>query len=505
MYAPVVNYWPEYGQQGKEATEVRHFLSHTAALPGFDPAVKGSELYDWDLCVANIEAQEPWWKIGEQSGYHAATQGFLIGEVVRRVSGKSIGRFFNEEVATPLGADFHIGVDPGEFHRIGQMIPDEAPPPPGDNPFADMEPGSIVERLFNSQELEDDAVHTAAWRQAEIPAANGHGNARSVVRAQTALANGGRAFGVDLLSAAGCQRILDEQIDGPDLGVRVPAQVRDGICLSLPEAVGTERHQHVLGRRRRVQHRGGPGTPRMPVLRDEPHEQLAHGRYARHQSEQGRIPMPRLTEIRATRGAVLGLPHHPARDVTRTTLPAAVGKDASPVAYQRAESVGCRIRCDGTAVTGDVQAADLVRRKSGDERPSPFQRREPTPLQVTQSERRPEREPVQILLCVRDVARRVLQQELRREAGVLAARRPGQGAEREMHFIKMQDVDEIANFAPSRQRQDLVDRGVRVMQAIPEAVVFLNRIEAESAVLGPLDLQRAVLHAHHGAMEGWRA
>lgn len=217
LYAPVVNYWPEYGQQGKEATEVRHFLSHTAALPGFDPAVKGSELYDWDLCVANIEAQEPWWKIGEQSGYHAATQGFLIGEVVRRVSGKSIGRFFNEEVATPLGADFHIGVDPGEFHRIGQMIPDEAPPPPGDNPFADMEPGSIVERLFNSQELEDDAVHTAAWRQAEIPAANGHGNARSVVRAQTALANGGRAFGVDLLSAAGCQRILDEQIDGPDL------------------------------------------------------------------------------------------------------------------------------------------------------------------------------------------------------------------------------------------------------------------------------------------------
>ena len=130
LYAPVVNYWPEYGQQGKEATEVRHFLSHTAALPGFDPAVKGSELYDWDLCVANLEAQEPWWKIGEQSGYHAATQGFLIGEVVRRVTGKSIGRFFREEVATPLGADFHIGVDLSEFHRIGQMIPDEAPPPP---------------------------------------------------------------------------------------------------------------------------------------------------------------------------------------------------------------------------------------------------------------------------------------------------------------------------------------------------------------------------------------
>ncbi len=232
FHAPVVKYWPEYGQNGKEATEVRHFLSHTAAVPGFDPTVKHGELYDWDLCVQNLAAQEPWWEVGTQSGYHAATQGFLIGEIVRRITGKSFGTFFKDEVATPLGADFHVGVDPRHFHRIGEMIPDPKPLPAGDNPFADMEPGSIVERMFKSQEMDDDAVNTAGWRQAEIPAANGHGNARSVVRAQTALANGGRAFGVELLSAAGCRRILEEQIHGVDLLFGFP--LRFGMGYAFP-------------------------------------------------------------------------------------------------------------------------------------------------------------------------------------------------------------------------------------------------------------------------------
>ncbi len=216
LYAPVVEYWPEYGQNGKEATEVRHFLSHTSALPGFDPTVKGTEVYDWDFCIRNLEKQKPWWEIGTQSGYHAATQGFLIGEVVRRVTGKTIGTFFREEIAEPLGADFHIGVDPRHFHRIGEMVPSTAPPEPGENPFAEVEPGSIIERMAKSMEMDENAVSTAEWRQAEIPAANGHGNARSIVRAQTPLVNGGRAFGVELLSAAGCERILDKQIHGVD-------------------------------------------------------------------------------------------------------------------------------------------------------------------------------------------------------------------------------------------------------------------------------------------------
>ena len=227
LYAPVVKYWPEYGQNGKEKTEVRHFLSHTAAVPGFEPAIRGEEFYDWELCVKNLAAQKPWWNIGEQSGYHAATQGFLIGEVVRRITGKSFGTFLRDEVAKPLGADFHVGVPTEHLPRIGDMIPDTSPLPE-DNPFAKVEPGSVIDRLNKGMEMDDDAANTTAWRQAEIPAANGHGNARSLVRAQTPMVNGGRAFGAELLSEAGCRRALDVQIEGVDLLFQMPMKIGMG-------------------------------------------------------------------------------------------------------------------------------------------------------------------------------------------------------------------------------------------------------------------------------------
>ena len=116
FHAKVTDYWPEYGASGKENTEVRHFMSHAAGVPGFDPALAtAAELYDWELCTDNLAAQKPWWEPGAQSGYHAITQGYLIGELVRRITGRSIGAFFREEIATPLGADFHIGMDDSVF------------------------------------------------------------------------------------------------------------------------------------------------------------------------------------------------------------------------------------------------------------------------------------------------------------------------------------------------------------------------------------------------------
>ena len=228
--AKVTRYWPEYGQNGKEQTEVRHFMAHTAGVPGFDPALKNDELYDWYTCIENLAAQAPWWEPGTQSGYHAVTQGFLIGELVRRITGKSIGRFFHEEIAKPLGADFHIGVDPSDFDRIAEMIP-------ASGGGARMRPNldTITGRVFASAPLGDNAVNSSAWRQAEIPAANGHGNARSVVRAQTVLANGGRAFGVDLLSPEGCRRIQEEQINGKDAVLLMP--IRFGLGYAFPNEV----------------------------------------------------------------------------------------------------------------------------------------------------------------------------------------------------------------------------------------------------------------------------
>ena len=231
FHAKVTDYWPEYGASGKENTEVRHFMSHAAGVPGFDPALEtAAELYDWELCTDNLAAQKPWWEPGAQSGYHAITQGYLIGELVRRITGRSIGAFFREEIATPLGADFHIGMDDSVFPRVAEMIPDDAPA--GDGPFGEMDPTSIPARVFASANADTTAVNTPAWRRAEIPAAGGHGNARAVVRAQTPLANEGKAFGVELLSPAGCRRILEEQTNGPDAVLMLP--IRFGLGYAFP-------------------------------------------------------------------------------------------------------------------------------------------------------------------------------------------------------------------------------------------------------------------------------
>ncbi|MCP5178438.1 MAG: beta-lactamase family protein [Pseudomonadales bacterium] len=229
LHAPVSRYWPEFAQNGKENVEVRHFLSHSAGLSGLDQKVSAEDVYDWDGMCDRLARQKPWWEPGSQSGYHALTQGFLIGEVVRRVSGRSIGQYFRTEIAEPTGADFFIGTPESEFQRIGDLIP----PPAG--PASGASQDSIAARTFASPAVDARDSRTAGWRKAEIPAANGHGNARSIVRAQTAMANGGVAFGKRILSAAGAARIFDVQTSGMDLVLGAPITFGMGYGLSTAE------------------------------------------------------------------------------------------------------------------------------------------------------------------------------------------------------------------------------------------------------------------------------
>ena len=121
--APVATYWPEFAQNGKDRITVAHLMSHTAGRPGFDEKVPVEALYDWDGICDRLAKQAPWWEPGTRSSYHAVTQGFLVGEVVRRVSGKSLGTLFREEIAEPLGADFHIGLLAEHDARAGELIP----------------------------------------------------------------------------------------------------------------------------------------------------------------------------------------------------------------------------------------------------------------------------------------------------------------------------------------------------------------------------------------------
>ena len=124
LHAPVAEYWPEFAVNGKESVKVSHILCHAAGVPGMSRPFEMEEMYDWDKVCADLAAQAPWWEPGTKSGYHAMSQGFLIGEIVRRITGKTMGTFFRENVAEPLQADFHIGMDPSVFPRVSDLHAD---------------------------------------------------------------------------------------------------------------------------------------------------------------------------------------------------------------------------------------------------------------------------------------------------------------------------------------------------------------------------------------------
>ncbi len=215
---------------------LRHLLGHTSGLPGWTEPIAVEDLYDWEKATSLLAAQEPWWEPGTRSGYHALTQGYLVGEVIRRVTGQSVGTFFRERVTGPLAADFHIGLDPTDFDRVSNVVP---PPPPaliGEIP-------EMALRALANPPMSAEAAWTDPWRRAEIPAANGHGNARSVAIIQAAIANGGEAGGVRLLSEAGCDRILAEQAYGTDLVLGVPIRFGVGYGLPSPEMPVTTDHR----------------------------------------------------------------------------------------------------------------------------------------------------------------------------------------------------------------------------------------------------------------------
>jgi len=225
--APVARYWPEFAQAGKESIPVRYLLSHQAGLAAIDEPLPQEALFDWDRMVAALAAQKPSWEPGTQSGYHAYTFGWLLGEVVRRITGKSLGTFFREEVAKPLNADFHIGLAEEHEHRVAEIIPPEVPP---------FEPGSPLERAStNPGGYAPDLANTRAWRAAEIPAANGHGNARSVARVMAVLACGGELEGVRLLTLPTIEKAIEEQYYGPDVVLGLPIRWGLGFALTSNE------------------------------------------------------------------------------------------------------------------------------------------------------------------------------------------------------------------------------------------------------------------------------
>ena len=225
---PVASYWPEFAANQKQGVLVRHVLSHTAGVAGYDQPITEEEVYDVGFCAARLAGQAPWWEPGTASGYHSSTQGILLGELVRRVDGRTLGNYFREEIAGPLGADFHIGTPESVLSRIAEMRTDEIDVaiPAGD---------TIRARVARGEPSHASMVNTDRWRQFEQPAGNGPRNARSVARIVSCLARGGEVDGHRVLSPATIERCFEVQADGPDHVLDRHAKFGIGFAMPSPD------------------------------------------------------------------------------------------------------------------------------------------------------------------------------------------------------------------------------------------------------------------------------
>ena len=226
LHDPVRAHWPEFAANGKESVTVAHLMAHTAGLPGWDRPMQPSDFYDHDLCASALAAQAPWWEPGTASGYHAISQGYLIGELVRRVTGVSLGTYFRTTFAEPLGADFHIGTPAECDARISNVIPPEP------LSLAGADPSSIPVRTFSNPGMDAAQSWETGWRRCESAAANGHGNARSLALLQSVVSHGGEAGGRRFLSAAGVEKLFEVQAEGTDLVLGMPAKFGMGYGLN---------------------------------------------------------------------------------------------------------------------------------------------------------------------------------------------------------------------------------------------------------------------------------
>lgn len=237
--APVSQYWPEFAANGKEAMPIRYLLCHKSGLCGVREPLDHGSFTNWELICSELAKQEPFWEPGSAHGYHALTFGHLVGEVVRRVSGKTIGQYFNDEIAKPLDLDFWIGLPEDKFSRVTDIqpnmpglmqkimmpilsrIPRFAAPNLVKMLLDFQDPTTVSGAAFNNPQMKMDPKNMEAnsreWRLAEIPAANGHGTARSIAKLYGALAIGGSKDGVHVLNPETIELARQTESDGKDL------------------------------------------------------------------------------------------------------------------------------------------------------------------------------------------------------------------------------------------------------------------------------------------------
>ncbi|KAJ5903852.1 hypothetical protein N7504_006235 [Penicillium tannophilum] len=223
----VATYWPEFAANGKENITVAHVLSHCSGIPAWETPVTFEELCDNKVATEKLAQQAPWWTPGEKSGYQLSNQGHMVGEVIRRITGKPLEQFVADEITRPLGADFQYGVPKDQWHRTAELIP-----PPA-LPIGDLDPTSIVARAIMGSPFPAQIAVTPTFRKAVIGATNGFSNARALARIGSIVSLGGTVDGKRIVDPTTIDKLLEEQIQGQDLVT--PEFVRFGLGVGLPD------------------------------------------------------------------------------------------------------------------------------------------------------------------------------------------------------------------------------------------------------------------------------
>jgi CubicO group peptidase (beta-lactamase class C family) len=271
IQAPVSRYWPEFAAAGKSEITVAQLLSHQAGLPSVHRRLPPDAMFHQEIMSSALAAQEPWWEPGTAHGYHPNTFGFLVGEIVRRVTGRSVGTMLREEVAGPLGADVHIGLPDRYRPRVADFLwPGQAPPEvepqkltqaellaavmlggglgeqegdapvrKGDTPPVNLDRAQVMEYnvYFNPSRLSGAGglVNTPEWRRAEIPSANGHATARGLARIYESLAGWGHLNGTRVAEKEILEQMTIEQAYGEDVVLHRPSRYGVAFQLTQPE------------------------------------------------------------------------------------------------------------------------------------------------------------------------------------------------------------------------------------------------------------------------------
>lgn len=242
--APVANHWPEFAQGGKAAVSVRTLMAHQAGLPAVGkPLPPGYNLTNWDGMCEALAEQGPWWEPGSAFGYHTNTFGFLLGEIVRRLDGRSINRYLQEELAQPLGVDFHFGFGPELDPRVAEWLPYARPPgEENDRPWLENDPATLsgvdlarVMAYRNPPAHPEGGVNSRLWRASEYPSTSGHANARAMATIFGGMAAAkGDWQGTHLLDPAIRDEAIQVHSDGEDVVLGRPNRFGLGFQLTNP-------------------------------------------------------------------------------------------------------------------------------------------------------------------------------------------------------------------------------------------------------------------------------